>query len=99
MVILRTSIAISCCNAAPAGEKAHGMHGELDGSHGHPLGDHGKFLKGADRLYSELLKVPFLVAVEPSLTVTLPALTVKAGRSLSAVVRMDRLHPAMLPAP
>jgi arylsulfatase A-like enzyme len=29
--------------------------------HGHPLGDHGKFLKGGDRMYSELLKVPFLV--------------------------------------
>jgi len=29
--------------------------------HGHPLGDHGKFLKGADRMYSELLKCPFLV--------------------------------------
>lgn len=29
--------------------------------HGHPLADHGKFLKGADRLYNELLKVPFLV--------------------------------------
>ena len=29
--------------------------------HGHPLGDHGKFLKGTDRLYSELLKVPFMV--------------------------------------
>jgi arylsulfatase A-like enzyme len=29
--------------------------------HGHPLGDHGKFLKGADRLYSELLKVPFMI--------------------------------------
>lgn len=29
--------------------------------HGHPLGDHGKFLKGADRMYSELLKVPFMV--------------------------------------
>ncbi len=29
--------------------------------HGHPLGDHGKFLKGGDRLYSELLKVPFIV--------------------------------------
>jgi len=27
--------------------------------HGHPLADHGKFLKGPDRLYSELLKVPF----------------------------------------
>jgi arylsulfatase A-like enzyme len=29
--------------------------------HGHPLADHGKFLKGADRLYSELLKVPFMI--------------------------------------
>ncbi|MHB0875037.1 MAG: sulfatase [Anaerolineae bacterium] len=29
--------------------------------HGHPLGDHGKFLKGGDRLHSELLKVPFLL--------------------------------------
>ncbi|HOG45330.1 MAG TPA: sulfatase [Anaerolineae bacterium] len=26
--------------------------------HGHPLAEHGKFLKGGDRLYSELLKVP-----------------------------------------
>ena len=29
--------------------------------HGHPLADHGKFLKGNDRLYSELLKVPFMI--------------------------------------
>ena len=29
--------------------------------HGHPLADHGKFLKGADRLYNELLQVPFLL--------------------------------------
>ncbi len=27
--------------------------------HGHPLAEHGKFLKGPDRMYSELLKVPF----------------------------------------
>jgi arylsulfatase A-like enzyme len=27
--------------------------------HGHPLADHGKFMKGPDRMYSELLKVPF----------------------------------------
>ena len=31
--------------------------------HGHPLGDHGKFLKGSDRMYSELLKVPFFLYV------------------------------------
>ncbi len=29
--------------------------------HGHPLADHGKFLKGPDRMYSELLKVPFML--------------------------------------
>jgi arylsulfatase A-like enzyme len=29
--------------------------------HGHPLADHGKFLKGGDRLHNELLKVPFMV--------------------------------------
>ena len=29
--------------------------------HGHPLCDHGRFLKGADRMYSELLKVPFMI--------------------------------------
>jgi len=33
----------------------------LQADHGHPLGDHGKFLKGADRMYSELLKVPFMM--------------------------------------
>jgi arylsulfatase A-like enzyme len=33
--------------------------------HGHPLADHGKFLKGPDRLYSELLRVPFLLYAPP----------------------------------
>jgi arylsulfatase A-like enzyme len=33
----------------------------LTNDHGHPLGDHGKFLKGGDRMYSEQLKCPFLV--------------------------------------
>lgn len=31
--------------------------------HGHPLADHGKFLKGPDRMYSELLKVPFIMHI------------------------------------
>lgn len=35
--------------------------------HGHPLADHGKFLKGPDRLHSELLKVPFLLRLPESL--------------------------------
>ncbi|MGQ0568315.1 MAG: sulfatase [Armatimonadota bacterium] len=29
--------------------------------HGHPLNDHGKFLKGADRLYNEMLRIPFMI--------------------------------------
>ncbi|MBI4531026.1 MAG: sulfatase [Candidatus Latescibacteria bacterium] len=33
----------------------------LMADHGHPLGDHGKFLKGTDRMYSELLNVPFMI--------------------------------------
>ena len=33
----------------------------LTGDHGHPLADHGKFLKSGDRMYNEMLKVPFMV--------------------------------------
>jgi arylsulfatase A-like enzyme len=33
----------------------------LTADHGHPLADHDKFLKGGDRMYSELLKVPYMV--------------------------------------
>lgn len=32
----------------------------LMADHGHPLADHGKFLKGPDRMYNELLKVPMM---------------------------------------
>ena len=43
--------------------KTTGLYDEsvivLIADHGHPLADHGKFLKGGDRMYSELLKVPF----------------------------------------
>ncbi len=33
----------------------------LVSDHGHPLADHGKFLKGPDRMYNELLKVPLML--------------------------------------
>jgi arylsulfatase A-like enzyme len=33
----------------------------LTADHGHPLADHGKFLKGQGRLYSELVKILFMV--------------------------------------
>ncbi|MEA3406780.1 MAG: sulfatase [Chloroflexota bacterium] len=45
--------------------KALGLYDDaliiLVADHGHPLADHGKFLKGGDRMYSELLKVPFMI--------------------------------------
>lgn len=53
--------------------------------HGHPLGDHGKFLKGADRMYSELLKVPFMIH--------LPKIK---GRRTSAIVQFQDLLPTIL---
>src|SRR5207248_4014812 len=53
--------------------------------HGHPLGDHGKFLKGADRLYSELLKVPFMVR--------LPGARVKGRRQ--AIVQFQDALPTL----
>lgn len=33
----------------------------LVSDHGHPLAEHGKFLKGPDRMYNELLKVPLML--------------------------------------
>jgi len=33
----------------------------LTADHGHPLADHGKFLKGGDRMYNELLRVPYMI--------------------------------------
>lgn len=53
--------------------------------HGHPLADHGKFLKGADRLYSELLKVPFLVRLPNG-----------APRRTKALVQFPDLLPTLL---
>lgn len=55
--------------------------------HGHPLGDHGKFLKGTDRLYSELLKVPFLVRLPGG---------ENGGRRSNAIVQFPDLLPTAL---
>ncbi len=54
--------------------------------HGHPLADHGKFLKGADRLYSELLKVPFLVHMPGG----------EGARRTNAIVQFSDLLPTIL---
>ena len=54
--------------------------------HGHPLGDHGKFLKGGDRMYSELLKVPFLVRLPGG----------RGARRTQAIVQFHDLLPTLL---
>ena len=59
----------------------------LMGDHGHPLADQGKFLKGADRMYNELLKVPFMVR--------LPGAQ-HAGRHTTALTQFHDFLPTML---
>ena len=55
--------------------------------HGHPLNDHGKFLKGPDRMYSELLKVPFIVRLPGG---------ANGGRRVDALGRFPDLLPTLL---
>lgn len=54
--------------------------------HGHPLADHGKFLKGGDRLYNELLKVPFMVRLPGG----------EKARETKAIVQYPDLLPTIL---
>lgn len=54
--------------------------------HGHPLGDHGKFLKGADRVFGELLNVPMLLHVPGR----------SAGRVSDALVAYPDVLPTLL---
>lgn len=60
----------------------------LTADHGHPLGDHGKFLKGTDRMYSELLKVPFMIRMPGG----------KGARKSDALVQFPDLLPTLLDA-
>ncbi len=55
--------------------------------HGHPLNDHAKFLNGPDRMYSELLKVPFIVRLPHAQ---------HGGRRVSALGRFPDLVPTLL---
>jgi hypothetical protein len=55
--------------------------------HGHPLADHGKFLKGADRLYNELLKVPFLLRLPGGR---------RGGTRINATVQYHDVLPTLL---
>lgn len=55
--------------------------------HGHPLSDHGKFLKGADRLYNELLRIPFMIRLPESK---------HGGTRTDALVQFQDLLPTLL---
>jgi len=55
--------------------------------HGHPLGDHGKFLKGPDRMYNELLRIPFMIRLPQGR---------HAGRHCDALVQFQDLLPTLL---
>ena len=54
--------------------------------HGHPLADHGKFLKGGDRLYNELLRVPFMVRLPGG----------RKARRTDAIVQFHDVLPTVL---
>jgi len=54
--------------------------------HGHPLADHGKFLKGGDRLYNELLKVPFMIRLPGG----------QGARRTQAIVQFHDVLPTLL---
>jgi arylsulfatase A-like enzyme len=55
--------------------------------HGHPLADHGKFLKGGDRMYSELLKVPLIMRFPGG---------EHGGRRLDALAQFPDVMPTLL---
>ena len=61
----------------------------LIADHGHPLAEHGKFLKGGDRLYSELLKVPFMIRFPRGLY---------GGQRLDALASFHDVLPTLLDA-
>ena len=58
----------------------------LTADHGHPLADHGKFLKGTDRMYSELLRVPFLMRLPGG----------GNGRRIKALIQFPDVLPTIL---
>lgn len=62
----------------------------LVADHGHPLADHGKFLKSGDRLYSELLKVPFLMRFPGEHA------SRRAGRRTDALAQFHDIMPTIL---
>lgn len=55
--------------------------------HGHPHADHGKFLKGGDRMYNELLKVPCLLKMPGG---------AYGGQRLDALAQFQDIYPTIL---
>jgi len=55
--------------------------------HGHPLADHGKFLKGDKRLYSELLHVPFFIRFPKGKY---------GGKKIDAIIQFPDVLPTIL---
>lgn len=58
----------------------------ITADHGHPLADHGKFLKGGSRMYNELLKVPFMIRLPGG----------KSCRRTQAIVQFHDVLPTLL---
>jgi arylsulfatase A-like enzyme len=58
----------------------------ITADHGHPLADHGKFLKGGDRMYSELLKLPFMIRLPGG----------KDARRTPALIQFQDVLPTLL---
>ncbi len=61
----------------------------LIADHGHPLAEHGKFLKGGDRMYSELLKVPCVLRFPKG---------AYGGKRLDALASFHDILPTLLDA-
>lgn len=55
--------------------------------HGHPLGEHGTILKAVDQLYSELLKIPFMIRFPEKKY---------AGIRINSLVEMVDILPSLL---
>jgi arylsulfatase A-like enzyme len=59
----------------------------ITADHGHPLADHGKFLKGDSRLYGELLHVPFLMRLPSGKN---------GGKKIDAIIQFPDVLPTIL---
>ena len=59
----------------------------ITADHGHPLADHGKFLKSPERMFNELLRVPFMIRLPEG---------AYGGRRISALIQFPDVLPTLL---